>query len=123
MRELEPIDDPVHLQQPKLREFAFQAAWIATVAETDADLDNLLVDLPPDEPLLLDFTTSWPWDVDPMAVARSLVQASRDAAAQKLRTPPRVRLLRDDARRDVRVAGGRLPQRSSVDDDCAVQPS
>ena len=82
---MEPIYDPVRLRQPKLREFAFQAAWIATVAETVADLDNLLVDLPPDEPLLPDFTMPWPWDVDSMAVARSLVQASRDAAAQKLR--------------------------------------
>jgi hypothetical protein len=27
------IDDPVQLTHPKLREFAYQAAWIATVAE------------------------------------------------------------------------------------------
>ena len=43
---MEPIDDPVRLRQRTLREFAFQAAWIATVAETVDDLDNLLVDPP-----------------------------------------------------------------------------
>jgi len=82
---MEPIYDPVRLRQSKLREFALQAAWIATVAETVSDLADLLVDLPPDEPLLSDFTTPWPWDVDSMAVARSLVQASRDAATKDLR--------------------------------------
>jgi hypothetical protein len=44
---MEPIYDPVRLRQPKLREFAFQAAWIATVAETVNDLEDLLGDLPP----------------------------------------------------------------------------
>src|SRR5215213_7799638 len=43
---MEPIYDPVRLRQSKLREFALQAAWIATVAETVADLADLLVDLP-----------------------------------------------------------------------------
>jgi hypothetical protein len=82
---MELIYDNARLRQPQLREFAFHAACIATVAETVNDLADLLVDLPPDAPLFPDFTTPWPWDVDPMAVARSLVQASRDAAAQKLR--------------------------------------
>jgi hypothetical protein len=27
-----PIDDPAQLTHPRLREFAYQAAWIATVA-------------------------------------------------------------------------------------------
>jgi hypothetical protein len=79
------IYDPVRLGLPKLRVFAFQAAWIATLAETVDDLDDLLVDLPPDERLLPAFTMPWPWDFDSMALARSLVQASRDAATKDLR--------------------------------------
>jgi hypothetical protein len=41
--------------------------------------------VPPDAPLLPDFSTPWPWDSDTMAVARSTVQASRDAATKDLR--------------------------------------
>jgi hypothetical protein len=79
------IYDPVRLRQPKLREFAFQAAIIATLAAMAHDLEDLLIDLPPDEPLFPDFTSPGPWDFDSMAVARSAVQASRDAATKDLR--------------------------------------
>jgi len=55
-----PVYDPVRLTHPRLREFAFQAAFIATLAATAHDLEDLLIDLPPDEPLLPDFHTPWP---------------------------------------------------------------
>lgn len=34
---MDRIDDPVQLTHPKLRAFAYQAAWIAAVAEAARD--------------------------------------------------------------------------------------
>jgi hypothetical protein len=76
--------DPVRITHPRLREFAYQAAWIATVAESASDLEDLLVDVPPEERTLPDFSTPWPWDFDPLVVALSIVNHTREAAEQSL---------------------------------------
>jgi hypothetical protein len=51
------IDDPAQLTHPKLRAFASQAAWIATLVESANDLEDLLIDVPPEERVLPDFST------------------------------------------------------------------
>ena len=43
------IYDPAQLSHPRLREFAVVAAWIATLAAAANDLEDLLVDVPPEE--------------------------------------------------------------------------
>src|ERR671916_592911 len=78
------IYDPVRITHPKLREFAYQAAWISTVAETANDLEDLLVDVPPEERVLPDFSTPWPWDFDPLVVALTTVQETRQASERGL---------------------------------------
>jgi hypothetical protein len=78
------IHDPVRITHPRLREFAYQAAWIATVAESASDLEDLLVDVPPEERTLPDFSTPWPWDFDSFIVALSIVTHTREAAEQGL---------------------------------------
>jgi hypothetical protein len=78
------IYDPVRIRHPRLREFAYQAAWIATVAEAADDLEDLLVDVPPQERVLPDFSAPWPWDFDSFIVAHSVMQHNRDAAEQNL---------------------------------------
>ena len=60
------------------------AAWLSTVAETVNDLEDLIVDVPPEERVLPDFSTPWPWDFDSMVVALSLVQSFRDESANAL---------------------------------------
>jgi hypothetical protein len=79
-----PVYDPVRLTHPRLREFAFQAAFIATLAATAHDLEDLLIDLPPDEPLLPDFHPPWPWAFDPMAVALAVVKTHRTGVVHAL---------------------------------------
>jgi hypothetical protein len=37
---MDPIDDPAQLTRPRLGEFAYQAAWIATVAEAANDVER-----------------------------------------------------------------------------------
>ena len=44
--------DPVRITHPRLREFAYQAAWIATVTEAANDVEDLLVDVPPQDRVL-----------------------------------------------------------------------
>jgi hypothetical protein len=78
------IYDPVRIRHPKLREFAFQAAWIATVAEAASDLEDLLADVPPAERVLPDFSTPWPWDFDSFVVAHSVMTHTREAAERSL---------------------------------------
>ena len=78
------IYDPARITHPRLREFAYQAAWIATVAESASDLEDLLVDVPPAERVLPDFSTPWPWDFDSFIVALSIVNHTREAAEQSL---------------------------------------
>ena len=68
------IYDPVQLTHPRLQELAFQAAWIATVAEAASDLEDLLSDVPPEECVLPDYRTPWPWDFDSFVVALFVVQ-------------------------------------------------
>ena len=48
------IYDPADLRHPTLRECAYQAAWIATVAEAVNDVEDHLVDVPPEERVLPD---------------------------------------------------------------------
>jgi hypothetical protein len=78
------IYDPVQLKPATLREFAYQAAWIATVAESASGLEDLLVDVPPEERVLPDFGTPWPWDFDSFIVALSVMNHTREAAEQGL---------------------------------------
>jgi hypothetical protein len=42
----------VQLSHPRLREFAVVAAWIATLAEAANDVEDLIVDVPPEERVL-----------------------------------------------------------------------
>jgi hypothetical protein len=74
---MEPIYEPGGLTHPKLQEFALIAAWIATLAETIDDLEDLLIALPRQEPLMPNFRTPWPWEFDTMAVARAVVRTHR----------------------------------------------
>ena len=78
------IYDPVRITNKKLREFAYQAAWIATVAESAGDVEDLLVDVPPGERVLPDFSTPWPWEFDSFIVALSVMKHTREAAEQGL---------------------------------------
>jgi hypothetical protein len=64
----------VQLTHPRLLEFAIVAAWISTVAAAQRDLEELLIDVPPDERILPDFSTPWPWEFDSFVVALSVVQ-------------------------------------------------
>jgi hypothetical protein len=72
--------DPIRITQPKLRECAYQAAWITTVAEATNDVEDLLVDVPPHDRVLPDFSTPWPWDFDAFVVAHSVMTHAREAA-------------------------------------------
>jgi hypothetical protein len=74
------IYDPADLRHPQLRECAYQAAWIATVTEAANDVEDLLVDVPPQDRLLPDFSTPWPWDFDSFVVALSVMTHARQAA-------------------------------------------
>ena len=78
------IYDPARIRHPRLREFAYQAAWIATVTEAASDLEDLLVDVPPPERVLPDYSTPWPWDFDSFIVALSVMNHTREAAEQGL---------------------------------------
>jgi len=78
------IYDPAQLTHPKLQELAVMAAWIATVAEASNDLEDLLIDVPPAERVLPDFSTPWPWDFDSFVVILSIVQETRQASEQGL---------------------------------------
>ena len=81
---MEPISEPGGLTHPKLQEFAMIAAWIATLAETIDDLEDLLIELPREEPLMPDFHTPWPWEFDTMAVALAVVKTHRNEAVHAL---------------------------------------
>ncbi len=78
------IYDPAQLTHPRLREFAIVAAWIATLAESANDLEDLLVDVPPEERVLPDYSTPWPWDFDSFIVALSIMNHTREAAEQSV---------------------------------------
>ena len=78
------IYDPAQLTLPKLQEFAVVAAWIATLAESAGDLEDLLIDVPPEERVLPDFSTPWLWDFDAFVVALSVVNHLREASEQSL---------------------------------------
>ena len=78
------IYDPAQLIHPKLRECAYHAAWIATVTEAANDVEDLLIDMPPAERVLPDFSTPWPWDFDSFVVALSVVAHAREAAERSL---------------------------------------
>ena len=57
---MERIAAPVRIKIPQLREFASQAAWIATATEAADDLAELLDEVPAAGPALPDFSTPWP---------------------------------------------------------------
>jgi hypothetical protein len=78
------IYDPAQLSHPRLREFAVVAAWIATLAAAANDLEDLLADVPPEDRVLPDFSTPWPWDLDSFVVALSVMTHTREAAEQGL---------------------------------------
>jgi len=78
------IYDPAQLIHPKLRECAYQAAWIATVTEAASDVEDLLIDVPPQDRVLPDFSTPWPWDFDSFVVALSVMNHARQNAKQSL---------------------------------------
>jgi hypothetical protein len=78
------IYHPAQLKHPRLREFAVVAAWIATLDEAANDLEDLLVDVPPEERVLPDYSTPWPWDFDSFVVALSVMNHTREAAEQGL---------------------------------------
>src|SRR5215212_1257152 len=69
--QIDPIYDPAQLTHSRLLEFALMAAWISTVAAAHRDLEDLVIDVPPEERVLPDFSTPWPWDFDSFVVARS----------------------------------------------------
>jgi hypothetical protein len=77
------IYDPAQLTHPRLREFAI-AAWISTLAESANDLEDLLVDVPPEERVLPELSTPWLWDFDSFVVALSVVNDMREASDQGL---------------------------------------
>ncbi len=87
---MEPIYEPGGLTHPTLQEFAMIAAWIATLAETIDDLEDLLIALPRQEPLMPNFRTPWPWEFDTMAVALAVVKTHRTEVVQPWRScwPP-----------------------------------
>jgi hypothetical protein len=74
------IYDPGQLTHPKLREFAVMAAWISVLVETAQDLEDLNVDLTPEERELPGVSTPWPWDFDAVNVALYVVQLHREEA-------------------------------------------
>src|SRR5687768_5959014 len=78
------IYDPAQLAHPRLREFAVVAAWIATLAESVSDLEDLLIDVPPEERVPPDFSTRWPWEFDSLVVALKVVQLNREESARGL---------------------------------------
>jgi hypothetical protein len=78
------IYDPAQLSHPRLREFAVAAAWISTLDEAANDLEDLLVDVPPAQRLLPDYSTPWPWDFDSFVVALSVMTHMREASEQGL---------------------------------------
>jgi len=81
---MDPILDPVRIKPVKLREFAFQAAWIATATEAADDLAELVDEVPAEGPALPDFSTPWPWEFDSVALAVIVMRHNRDDAAQRL---------------------------------------
>jgi hypothetical protein len=81
---METISEPGGLPHPTLQECAMIAAWIATLAETIDDLEDLLIELPRQEPLMPNFRTPWPWEFDTMAVALAVVKTHRTEAVQAL---------------------------------------
>jgi hypothetical protein len=78
------IYDPAQLSHPRLRDLAVVAAWISTLAEAVNDLEDLLVDVSPEERVLPDYRTPWPWEFDPLVVALKVVQLNREEAEQGL---------------------------------------
>ena len=54
------------------------------MAESAADQEDLLIDVPPEERVLPDYSTPWPWEFDSLVVARSLVQDFREETEQSL---------------------------------------
>jgi hypothetical protein len=71
------IFDPVQLTHPKLQELAVSAAIVSVLAETVQELEELLVDVPPEARAMPDFSTPWPWEIDAVGIAHFVVQGQR----------------------------------------------
>ena len=83
------IYDPVQLTHPRLREFAFEVAWISVVTESANDLEDLNVDVPHAQCLVPDFSTPWPWEFDSVATASGAVgKAACTASPTTLNSTP-----------------------------------
>ena len=78
-----PIVSPAQLTHPKLQEFAVLAAWMSVYDETIQQLEELNMDVPPENLQLPDFRTPWPWYFDYITVALHVVRSSR-AEGEKL---------------------------------------
>ena len=78
------ISNPQDIQDPTLRELAYQAAWIAMVTEAGGDLEDLLEDVSEEERTLPHKAAPWPWETDSMAVALHLTQNAREQAERDL---------------------------------------
>jgi hypothetical protein len=79
-----PIYDPVQLTHPKLQEFAVLASWISVYAETIQELEELNMDVPPENLQLPDFSTPWPWYFDYVTVALHVVRGTREEGEKLL---------------------------------------
>jgi hypothetical protein len=89
------IFNPTQLTHPRLREYAAVAAYIATVAVAANALEGPLIDVPPEERVLPDNSTPWPWEFDSFVFALSIVQQMRKAAEQGLEELVAIRLGED----------------------------
>jgi hypothetical protein len=59
-------------------------AWIATATGAATDLEEFLADVPPEEHLLPDFRTPWPWEFHSFSFALTVIRHERNAAEQSL---------------------------------------
>ncbi len=70
------ISDPMQIQHPVLRHFAFQAAFLAKLAEAIEELEDLCDDLPAEERYDPVYREGWYEDVDTVAVAMHFIAKS-----------------------------------------------
>ena len=88
------ISDPVHQTHLNLREFADMAAWLSVLADTAQKLEDLLVDVPPEErqrlldlPSAVEVRGKWidvDYDVETVAENEPAVAVARLRLPEKL---------------------------------------
>ena len=74
------VNDPTQVDHPDIREFAVQAAWVAKLEDAVGVLEEFVVDLVNEEQR----SDREPWEVDPLEVAGSVVDANFEAAELEL---------------------------------------